>query len=53
VNFQQISAVIPAQAGTQYSEANSGVYWIPACAGMTAEERGKRMQLLPINRKKP
>jgi hypothetical protein len=29
------SIVIPAQAGIQYSAAISGVYWIPACAGMT------------------
>jgi hypothetical protein len=29
------SLVIPAQAGIQYSTADSIVYWIPACAGMT------------------
>jgi hypothetical protein len=27
--------VIPAQAGTQYSEAISDIYWIPACTGTT------------------
>jgi hypothetical protein len=31
-------AVIPAKAGIQYSTADSGVYWIPACAGMTLSE---------------
>jgi hypothetical protein len=31
-------SVIPAQARIQYSTADSIVYWIPACAGMTKRE---------------
>ena len=37
--------VIPAKAGIQYSTADSIVYWIPACAGMTREEASRRFRL--------
>ena len=31
------------KAGIQYSTADSGVYWIPACAGMTREQASQRL----------
>jgi hypothetical protein len=43
---QRLVAVVPAQAGTQYSEefvamtshaCSVRVYWVPACAGTTEE----------------
>jgi hypothetical protein len=40
-------AEIPAQAGIQYAAAIQVFYWIPACAGISAEVILRQCQMLP------